>query len=355
METTVARAARVAKAAECAPRSCTLPDHSQYLGPFAPTGIAQHSSNSFWLKLLAQTGLRPAPDGCLGGSAMVKWPGGNFPGSAMPVPPILLRWVYVVRVAVAGAIYLSAAFKFNVAAPLDLLVTSLLLVATVVVTIASYWHTHIRGRTPGRTFLYAQALFDVALVTTIVHITGGPASDFSTLYVPLIVVTALLMLVYFADVIFGHQLAPGPGITLQLGLFAVVGAVTAYLASRVSAMGAEHEALAGELRQVRLEAADVLRSIPTGIVTVDGDGRLLYCNPAAEQILGFRERQWLGRSIMPEFARMAPEFWAALTATARRGVRAMRVEAMVRRPDRTFPIGVTTTTLDGAPGEGPRV
>ena len=286
----------------------------------------------------------------------------------MPVPPILLRWVYVGRVAVAGALYLGAAFKFNVAAPLDLLVTSLLLVATVVVTIASYWHTHVRGRTPGRTFLYAQALFDIALITTIVHITGGPASDFSTLYVPLIVVTALLMppastalvtalvgLVYFADVLFGHQLAPGPGIALQLGLFAVVGAVTAYLASRVSAMGAEREALAGELRQVRLEAADVLRSIPTGIVTVDGDGRLLYSNPAAEQILGFRERQWMGRSIMPEFAKMAPEFWAALTATARQGVRAMRVEATVRRADRTFPIGVTTTTHEVEPGGAPRV
>src|SRR2546428_11509097 len=57
---------------------------------------------------------------------------------------------------------------------------------------------------------------------------------------------------------------------------------------------------------------------------------------------------------MPEFARLAAEFWAALTATARRGVRAMRVEAVVRRHDRTFPIGVTTTTLDGAPGESPR-
>src|SRR2546428_13814464 len=58
---------------------------------------------------------------------------------------------------------------------------------------------------------------------------------------------------------------------------------------------------------------------------------------------------------MPEFARLAAEFWAALTATARRGVRAMRVEAVVRRHDRTFPIGVTTTTLAGAPGESPRV
>src|SRR6058998_3873364 len=58
---------------------------------------------------------------------------------------------------------------------------------------------------------------------------------------------------------------------------------------------------------------------------------------------------------MPEFAKIAPEFWAAITATARRGVRAMRVEATVRRPDRTFPIGVTTTTLDIEPAGEPRV
>src|SRR5206468_2037123 len=87
----------------------------------------------------------------------------------------------------------------------------------------------------------------------------------------------------------------------------------------------------------------------------DADGHLLYCNPAAEQILGFKERQWRGRSVMPEFARIAPEFWAAITATARRGVRAMRVEATVRRPERTFPIGVTTTTLEVEPGGTPRV
>jgi len=134
-----------------------------------------------------------------------------------------------------------------------------------------------------------------------------------------------------------------------------VAAVTAYFSSRVSVMGAEREALAGELRQARLEAADVLRSVPTGIVTVDQGGHLLYCNPAAEQILGFKERQWRGRPIMPEFAKIAPEFWAAITATARRGVRAMRVEATVRRPDRTFPIGVTTTTLDVEPAGEPRV
>src|SRR5205085_476295 len=161
-----------------------------------------------------------------------------------------------------------------------LLVTSFVLVATVVVTSASYWYTHFLRRSPGRTFLYGQALFDVGLITTVVHITGGPQSDLTPLYVPLIAATAVLM-----------------------------------------------------------------PPARTGIVTVDQAGHLLYCNPAAEQIFGFKERQWRGRPIMPEFAKIAPEFWAAITATARRGVRAMRVEAVVRRPDRTFPIGVTTTTL----------
>ena len=293
----------------------------------------------------------------------MKWLGGGSSRSAIPTPQSLLRSVYVGRLCVAIAIYLSAAFNLNVAAPLDLLVTSFLLVATVVVTIASYWHTHLRARSPGRTFLYAQALYDVALITAVVHVTGGPQSDLTPLYVPVIAVTAVLMppastalvtafvgIVYFADVFFGHRTPMTAQVGLQLSVFVAVAAVTAYFASRVSVMGAEREALAGELRQVRLEAADVLRNIPTGIVTVDEDGHLLYCNPAAEHILGFKERQWRGRSVMPEFARIAPEFWAAITATARRGVRAMRVEAMVRRADRTFPIGVTTTTLEVEPG-----
>ncbi len=289
-------------------------------------------------------------------------------GASIPSPRKLLRLVYVGRMCLAFAIYLSAAFKIRVAAPLDILVTSSMLIAAVGVTIASYWHTHVRNRAPGPTFVYLQSLFDVALITAVVHITGGPDSDFAGLYVLVIAVTALLMppasaglvtlfagLVYFADVFWGHRTAMSVGIWIQLAVFVLVAAVTAYLASRVTVMGVEREALAAEVRQVQLEADDVLRNIRTGVLTVDAEGRLLYTNPAAEEILGFRAREWLGRSVMPEFARIAPEFWAAVTSTARRGVRLMRVEATVHRPDRTFPVGVTTTTLDGPPGAPPRV
>ncbi len=295
----------------------------------------------------------------------MRWFGGSSRASTIPSPESILRWVYVGRMCVAVAIYLTAALKVQVAAPLDILVTSSLLAASLAVTGASYWYTHLRGRTPGRNFLYLQALFDVVLITTVVHMTGGNESYFAGLYVVLIAVTALLLrpagsalvtvlagLVYFADVFFGHPIALPPGIWVQLVVFLVVAAVTAYITSRVSVMGEERAALAAEVRQVRLEASDVLKNLRTGVLTVDPDGKLLYCNPAAEELLGVRAAEWGDRPIMPEVARIAPEFHAAVTSTARRGVRMMRVEATVYRPDRTFPIGVTTTTLE-AQGDGP--
>src|SRR5229473_682794 len=110
-------------------------------------------------------------------------------------------------------------------APLDILVTSLLLVGAAGLTAASYWHTHVRRRLPGSTFLYLQALFDVVLITTVVHMTGGAESDLASLYVILVAVTALLMppanaglvtlfagLVYFADVFWGHS----PGVAAAI-------------------------------------------------------------------------------------------------------------------------------------------
>ena len=288
--------------------------------------------------------------------------------SRVPTPKNLLRFIYLGRVSVAIAIYVSAALELPVAAPLDILVTSILSLATFAFTAASYWHTHIGNRAPGRTFLYLQALFDIALVTTVVHVTGGPDSGFSTLYVPLIAVTAVLMppastalitvlvaLAYLADLLFGHDTAASAALWIQLGLFAVVAAVPAYFASRIKVMTADHEALAGELRQARLEASDVLHNLASGVLTVAADGKLLFSNPAAEQILGFRARDWLGRPFLAELARTSPEFWAAVASTARRGIRLMRVEATVRRADRTFPVGLTTTTIDAGVDLPPRV
>src|SRR5437879_11473324 len=148
----------------------------------------------------------------------MRWLG--VKSSVIPTTREPLRIVYVGRMCLAIAIYITTALKLRVAAPLDILVTSLLLVTAAAVTLASYWHTHVRQKIPGPTFLYLQALFDVLLITAVVHMTGGAESDLAGLYVILVAVTALLMppanaglvtlfagLAYFHDASWGRRAA----------------------------------------------------------------------------------------------------------------------------------------------------
>src|SRR3989441_3129235 len=177
----------------------------------------------------------------------MRWLG--VKSSVIPTTRELLRLIYVGRMCLAIAIYVTAALKVRVAAPLDILATSLMLVTAAGVTLASYWHTHFRRKVPGPTFLYLQALFDVLLITAVVHMTGGADSDLASLYVILIAVTALLMppanaglvtlfagLVYFADVFWGHSATFTAGGWIQLARFSLVAGVAAYLARPVDLM-----------------------------------------------------------------------------------------------------------------------
>ena len=66
-------------------------------------------------------------------------------------------------------------------------------VLSLVVTGASVVHTHFRNIAPGPNFLYAQSVFDLGLVTTVVHVTGGVNSDFASLYIPVIAVSSVTM------------------------------------------------------------------------------------------------------------------------------------------------------------------
>ena len=66
----------------------------------------------------------------------MRWLG--IKSSVIPTTRELLRLVYAGRMCLAIAIYVTTALKLRVAAPLDILVTSLLLVTATGVTLASY-------------------------------------------------------------------------------------------------------------------------------------------------------------------------------------------------------------------------
>lgn len=59
---------------------------------------------------------------------------------------------------------------------------------------------------------------------------------------------------------------------------------------------------AGRLAAQREEAAVTLNAITDGVLTVDAQKRLLYCNPAAEHMLGISAAQLTGQAIPSHFA-----------------------------------------------------
>lgn len=219
-------------------------------------------------------------------------------------PLRLLRWLYLGRITLAIGIFAGALLVWPSMEPTTTLLVTLALLSSLGVTATGLWHTHARRREPGRTFLYGQVLYDTLLVTAVVHLTGGSQSDFAPLYVLVIAASALLLpmpggiligalasLFYFTDIVWLHEVVPPPTVFVQIGLFAILALATGLLADRLRAAGTALGAVESELRQLRLETGDILDAIDTGVLTLDGGGRLAYMNRAASALLGLPPRE----------------------------------------------------------------
>ena len=287
--------------------------------------------------------------------------------TAGAVPPVrtMLRWMYIGRVSVAFGVFMAAALSWWDADLTQLLVASVSVTAAFAFTSASFWVSHVLGRRPGTTFLYVQALFDLALVTAIVHI-SGPLTYFAALYILVIAINAILMpfangmlvalaagIFYAADVVLGHPVALSAVALVQVGVYWLVAVSTGYLASRVRVAGATSDALTALLERVQEEADDILRNIKTGILRVGPDGRVAYANPTAGAILGAKPAALVGEPV-DTLLRRAPVVGEAVRRTALEG-RTMRREGDVTVDGRTFPVGVSTTAFHPGDGRPPSV
>ena len=122
----------------------------------------------------------------------------------------LLRWLYVGRLTLTLGVWAA----ILVVDPVETLdptrLATLMFFGSLIFTGLSFWYTHVLGREPGHNFLYLHVLFDVALVTAIVHIledtTFVPAYILviteGALLLPLpggVLIGALAALAYFGD------------------------------------------------------------------------------------------------------------------------------------------------------------
>jgi len=276
-------------------------------------------------------------------------------------PARLVRWVYVGRLSIATAIFLAAVL---VSRDPDtdgrkIVVATLAFSAALICTGASVMYSGFYRRALRTSFFALQAVFDLLLVTAVVHVTAtnGNPSQFAALYILVIATSSLLLpvgggllvaalgnVMYVADAVWSVGSPFTWGVWLQLGVFAIVALGSAYLSAKLKELGAGTEA---ELAHVRLQAADILHNIRSGIVTIDEDGRLLYANPMAEELLAIDLQTMQGKGLLDRLRTIAPELGEALERSVRDRIRTTRGEGMIAVAGKRLSIGVTTTYTDG--------
>jgi two-component system sensor histidine kinase PilS (NtrC family) len=276
----------------------------------------------------------------------------------LPKQRTLLRWLLLGRMVLASTTLVQAALS-RAEAPDVAFFAAIAVLLAFAVTVYGAYIVFVRRDRPKLGFLQSQAAMDLLLVTALVHFAGPQQSGWAALYVLVIAIYALLMplrsglvmalfgsALFLADATFAQTAPLSPGLWGQVAVFTIVFVVVAFLGQRLRAAADEHSELETELRRVRLEGDEILRNIRSGVMTVDGHGRLAFINPTAEQILALSSEH-IGQPIMEVLETRAPDLWNAVLTGIRRGRRVSRAEGNVHRPDgRTFPIGLSTTTFE---------
>ena len=195
------------------------------------------------------------------------------PISLWLVPRRILVWVYLARFTISSSIFLAAVLVWQRASRIDTLEASLVFVVMMLFTAASALYTEVYRRPITEAFLYWQMIFDVLLVTAIVHLTWEPAaSQFIPLYILVIAVSALLLpprgvltvaalgiALYIAEAILVEHLILNLAVMLQLLVFCIVTLGSGYIAAGLRQAGVGREAMAEELARFRLREGDVER------------------------------------------------------------------------------------------------
>ncbi len=198
--------------------------------------------------------------------------------------------------------------------------------ATVMFAGALRWVQHVPR------YAALQILVDVSLVSSVVLFSGGCRSIFSFLYLPIVVMGAIL---------FGRRGGYGTAILASAGFAAVVAyappspfdtrlpdpmevkvAIWGVHTGALLLVSLLSSTLAHELRRagedlhrsrVQLERLGhlherIVDSLTSGLLTTDSAGQVRSCNPEATQILGGNAAEWIGKplgSVIPGAERLA--------------------------------------------------
>jgi len=186
---------------------------------------------------------------------------------------------------------------------------------------------------------YGQLLMDTLLVSAIIFVTGGIESIFSFLYILTIIngsillyrkggmiiassssiLYGLLLDLHYYGIIRPIGIPSGASgvyqspyifymILVNIAAFYVVAFLSSYPSEQARRSGVELQARKDDI--LKLEALNewIIRSITSGLITLDSERRIILFNPAAEEILGLPAHRAIGKKVSEALPTLNPCF-----------------------------------------------
>src|ERR1700728_4628847 len=193
--------------------------------------------------------------------------------------------------------------------------------------LVSVWREH-------RLQAILQVLADLAMVTLVVHVTGGIDSSLNFLY-PLVIVVACMLLprvwgylsAALAFILFGtileldyylvihsystsHPKLKALQVVIFVNLFAyfAIAYLAGLLMSKLRQVDVQLKDASGALENLQALHENIVQSMSGGVITTGLDGRITLVNRAAQQLLEISEAELRGRSVADLFQDPLPHF-----------------------------------------------
>ena len=196
--------------------------------------------------------------------------------------------------------------------------------------LVSVWREH-------RLQAILQVLSDLAMVTLVVHVTGGIDSSLNFLY-PLVIVVACMLLprawgylsAALAFILFGtileldyylvipsyassHPKLKALQVVIFVNLFAyfAIAYLAGLLMSKLRQVDVQLKDASGALENLQALHENIVQSMSGGVITTGLDGRITLVNRAAQQLLEISDAELRGRSVADLFQDPLPHFGVA--------------------------------------------
>jgi len=223
-----------------------------------------------------------------------------------------------------------------------------------------------------------QIISEIIVEVGIIYVTGDVSSTFSALFILTIISAAFVtnlagtlgiaslvslsyaVVVWFSlgiggeqgistkalEAIFSSEDAAFYNIFFHILTFYLIAFISGFLVERLKRKDRELADTSMALKQAKLETDDILKHLNSGLFTVDRDGKIIYFNRAAEEILGYRESEAKGRDLRDLFSGRMPQLVDILLEVLNSHKQSPRNEIEITNRDgATIPVGMSTSLL----------